>query len=139
MLAHAPFSEVLAPALVEQAVTQGQRWISTLAIHAPAERAIAIDNVRAFAAAGGEVLYGSDLGNSAPDGVEQPLGLNSAELAALVEAGFDETAVLRSLVGGFGRGRWKKRVSWMPARPATPLDIVDAVSLSVGDLEGAGA
>lgn len=134
VLAHAPFSEVLTPALVEQAVAQGQRWVSTLAIHAPAERAIAIENVRAFAAAGGEVLYGSDLGNG-----EQPLGLNGAELAALVEAGFDETAVLRSLVGGFGRGRWKKRVTWMPARPATPLDIVDAVSLSVGDLEGAGA
>ncbi len=133
VLAHAPFSEVLPAALVEQAVTQGQRWISTLAIHAPAERATAIENVRSFSAAGGEVLYGSDLGNG-----EQPLGLNGAELAALVEAGFDETAVLRSLVGGFGRGRWKRRVTWMPARPATPLDIVDAVSLSVGDLEGAG-
>ncbi|MEN9621540.1 MAG: hypothetical protein RL499_1733, partial [Actinomycetota bacterium] len=139
VLAHTPFSEVLAPALVEQAVAQGQRWISTLAIHAPAERAVAIENVRAFRAAGGGLLYGSDLGNSAPDGVDQPLGLNSAELAALVEAGLDETAVLRALVGGFGRGRWKKRVSWMPARPTTPLDLVDTVSLSVGDLEGAGA
>ncbi len=139
VLAHAPFSEVLAAALVEQAIAQGQRWVSTLAIHEPAERAFAIENVRAFRAAGGELLYGSDLGNSAPDGAEQPLGLNSAELTALVEAGLDETAVLRALVGGFGRGRWKKRVSWMSTRPATPLDLVDAVSLSVGDLEGAGA
>lgn len=134
VLAHAPFSEGLPSALVAQAVAQGQRWVSTLAIHEPTERATAIENVRAFRAAGGELLYGSDLGNG-----EQPLGLNPAELAALVEAGLDETAVLRALVGGFGRGRWKKRLTWMPARPTTPLDLVGAVSLSVGDLEGAGA
>lgn len=133
VLAHAPFSEVLPSALVEQAVVQGQRWVSTLAIHEPAQRAIAVENVRAFRAAGGELLYGSDLGNG-----EQPLGLNSAELAALAEAGLDETAVLRALVGGFGRGRWKKRVTWMPARPASVTDLAGAVSLGVGDLEGAG-
>lgn len=134
VLAHAPFSEVLSDALVARAVAQGQRWVSTLAIHEPAERATAIANVRAFRAAGGELLYGSDLGNG-----EQQLGISSAELTALVEAGLDETAVLRALVGGFGRGRWKRRVTWMPARPASMLDLVAAVSLSVGDLEAAGA
>lgn len=133
VLAHAPFSEVLPSAVIEQAVSQGQRWVSTLAIHESAERATAVANVRAFRAAGGELLYGSDLGNG-----EQPLGLNPAELAALAEAGLDETAVLRALVGGFGRGRWKKRVTWMPARPAAVTDLVGAVSLGVGDLEGAG-
>jgi len=133
VLAHVPFSEVLPEALIAQAVAQGQRWVSTLAIHEPAERVVAIANVRAFRDAGGELLYGSDLGNG-----EQPLGLNAIELALLADAGLDETAVLRALVGGFGRGRWKKRVTWMPARPAAVTDLAGAVSLSVGDLEGAG-
>ncbi len=134
MLAHAPFSEMLPEPLVVQAVAQGQRWVSTLAIHVPSERATAIENVRAFRAAGGELLYGSDLGNG-----DQPLGLNPAELAALERAGLDETAVLRALVGGFGRGRWKRRVTWMPARPTSMLDLIGAVSVSVGDLESVGA
>lgn len=133
-LAHAPFSEALPESLIAQAVAQGQRWVSTLAIHEPAERAIAVANVRAFRAAGGELLYGTDLGNG-----PQPLGVNPHELAALADAGLDETAVLRALVGGFGRGRGKKRVTWMPARPVAITDLAGAVSLSVGDLEGAGA
>ncbi|MBX9719725.1 MAG: amidohydrolase, partial [Microbacteriaceae bacterium] len=134
VLAHTPFSEVLPEALVARAVAQRQRWVSTLAIHDAAQRAMATANVRAFRAAGGALLYGTDLGNG-----PQPLGVNPNELAALAEAGLDETAVLRALVGGFGRGRWKTRVTWMPARPTVVTDLADAVSLSVGDLEGAGA
>jgi imidazolonepropionase-like amidohydrolase len=134
VLAHAPFTEVLSDPAIAQAVAQGQRWVSTLAIHEPADREIAIENVRAFRAAGGELLYGTDLGNG-----PQPLGVNPHELAALADAGLDETAVLRTLVGGFGRGRWKKRVTWMPDRPVAITDLADAVSLSVGDLEAAGA
>lgn len=134
VLAHAPFSEVLPEPLIAQAVAQRQRWVSTLAIHERAERTHALANVRAFRAAGGELLYGSDLGNG-----EQPLGLNAAELDELEHAGLDETAVLRALVGGFGRGRWKKRVTWLPARPTTIFDLGIAVSVRVGDLEEAGA
>lgn len=138
VLAHTPFSDVLPEELIARAVEQGQRWVSTLAIHDaienPAERAAALANVRAFRAAGGEVLYGSDLGNG-----EQPLGVHPDELAALAEAGLDETAVLRALVGGFGRGRWKKRLTWMPERPRTIAEISRAVSVGVGDLEAVGA
>ena len=134
LLAHAPFSEVLPESLIAQAVAQGQRWVSTLAIHDEAQRKIAIENVRAFRSAGGELLYGSDLGNG-----DQPLGVNPAELAALEHAGLDETAVLRALVGGFGRGRWKKRATWMPARPTALLDLTGATSVSVADLESVGA
>ncbi len=134
VLAHAPFSEVLPAPVIERAVAQGQRWVSTLAIHGPAARSIALENVRAFRAAGGELLYGTDLGNG-----EQPLGLNPAELAALVDAGLDETAVLRALVGGFGRGRWKKRLTWMPERPRTSADLTAAVSVSVAELESVGS
>jgi len=120
--------------VIERAVAQGQRWVSTLAIHGPAARSIALENVRAFRAAGGELLYGTDLGNG-----EQPLGLNPAELAALVDAGLDETAVLRALVGGFGRGRWKKRLTWMPERPRPSADLTAAVSVSVAELESVGS
>jgi len=134
VLAHTPFSAVLLSDAIAQAVAQGQRWLSTLAIHEPAVRAVAVANARAFREAGGELLYGSDLGNG-----EQPLGLNPAELEALVEAGCDETGVLRALVGGFGRGRWKKRLTWMPARPSAAIDLTGAVSVSVGDLESVGA
>lgn len=134
VLAHTPFSEVLPEALIARAVAQGQRWVSTLAIHEPEQRAAAIENLRAFRAAGGEVLYGTDLGNG-----EQPLGVHPDELAALAEAGFDETAVLRALVGGFGRGRWKKRLTWMPARPGTIAEMTGAVSVGVADLEDVGA
>ena len=139
VLAHVPFSEVLSAAFIARAVAQGQRWVSTLAIQAHADvadgaYAMAIANVRAFRAAGGELLYGTDLGNGA-----QPLGINPAELDALELAGLDETAVLRALVGGFGRGRWKKRVTWLPARPsiAAPLgpQLIAARSITVSDLE----
>jgi len=137
VLAHAPFSEVLTEALIMQAVAQGQRWVSTLAIHAesdaePGAFENAIANVRAFRLAGGEVLYGTDLGNGG-----QRLGVNPTELDALESAGLDETAVLRALVGGFGRGRWKKRLTWMPAQPTALLDMVGAKSIAVGDLEAA--
>jgi len=143
VLAHAPYSEVLSDALIAQAVAQGQRWISTLAIHSDAGAEvgaleIALANVRAFRAAGGEVLYGTDLGNG-----DQRLRLSVAELDALELAGFDQTAVLRALVGGFGRGRWKKRVTWLAERPTVlaPLgaQLAAAQSIAIGDLEAVSA
>jgi len=146
VLAHVPFSEVLPEALIARAAEQGQRWISTLSIHADELREMAIANVRAFRAVGGELLYGSDLGNG-----QQVLGLNTLELAELQQAGLDETAVLRALVGGFGRGRWKKRVTWLHRRPSTterPDELfvelpgqflAGAQSIGVGDLESVGA
>lgn len=140
ILAHAPFSEVLTETVIQQAVAQGQRWVSTLAIHANEGMGayeIAIANVRAFRAAGGELLYGTDLGNG-----DQPLGVNPAELTALEQAGLNETAVFRALVGGFGRGRWKKRITWLPDRPTSgaPLGVqlIAACSIRVGDLESVG-
>jgi len=47
--------------------------------------------------------------------------------------------VLRALVGGFGRGRWKKRLTWMPERPGAIAELTGAVSVAVGDLEDVGA
>lgn len=90
-LAHAPFTERLAEdEIAEQAASV--EWISTLAIHDDTHRAIAIDNVRRFADAGGTVLYGTDMGNG-----PTPVDLNPRELDALREAGIDGTRLLRAL------------------------------------------
>lgn len=133
-LAHAPFSERLASNALARAALQGMTMVSTLAIHEGEALEIALDSVRRFHELGGEVRYGTDLGNG-----DQPLGVNPLELERLELAGLSVDAVLRALVGGFGRGRWKKRVTWMPARPASTRELTTAVSVSVGDLESAGA
>lgn len=90
-LAHAPFTERLSDdEIAEQAASLS--WISTLAIHEGADRETAIDNVRRFHAAGGTVLYGTDMGNG-----PTPVDLNPAELAALREACVEGIALLRAL------------------------------------------
>lgn len=90
-LAHAPFSERLSDAeIVRQAASAS--WISTLAIHDGDALALAIDNLRRFAAAGGEVLYGTDMGNG-----DTPVDLRDAEVDALRAAGVGGLALLASL------------------------------------------
>ncbi|MFS0853994.1 amidohydrolase family protein [Microbacterium sp. 179-I 3D4 NHS] len=90
-LAHAPFTERLDDDdIAEQAASAS--WISTLAVHDPDARAIAIDNVRRFHAAGGSVLYGTDMGNG-----PTPVDVSPAEIAALREAGVVGDALLRAL------------------------------------------
>ncbi len=92
-LAHAPFTERLDDAEIA-AQAASLSWISTLAIHGAdsAERTTAVDNVRRFHAAGGSVLYGTDMGNG-----PTPVGLNPAELAALRDARIDGADLLRAL------------------------------------------
>ena len=92
-LAHAPFTERLDdPEIERQAASVA--WISTLAIHdvGSVERLASTDNVRRFHAAGGTVLYGTDMGNG-----PTPVGLHTAELAALREAGITGLDLLRAL------------------------------------------
>lgn len=90
-LAHAPFTERLDDAEVARHAASVS-WISTLAIHDPAALRIAVDNVRRFHAAGGTVLYGTDMGNG-----PTPVDLHPAELDALRRAGLDDAALLRAL------------------------------------------
>jgi hypothetical protein len=94
VLAHTPFTEMLDPAIIGRAARAGQRWISTLEIHRddPASRRISGANLSAFAAAGGRVLYGTDLGNG-----EQPVGVNIGELEALDGAGIRGVALIDAL------------------------------------------
>ncbi|KAA1419774.1 hypothetical protein FE697_017855 [Mumia zhuanghuii] len=94
VLAHTPWSERLDDTLVREAVSRGQRWITTLDIHRDdvESQQVAIDNLARFHAAGGRVLYGTDLGNG-----ELPLAINAREIAAMVRAGLDEDAVIAAL------------------------------------------
>ncbi len=93
--AHTPFSERLPDELVT-AMAARMTWISTLDIHgwgAPnAAFEHASDNLRRFHAAGGRVLYGTDLGNG-----PLPLGLNHREIGALLDAGLTPDEILTAL------------------------------------------
>lgn len=91
-LAHTPFSERIDGELIARAVAAGQAWISTLAIHDALGALTASDNLRRFHAAGGRVLYGTDLGNG-----ERTPGLDRAELEALLAAGLSAAELLAAL------------------------------------------
>lgn len=90
-LAHAPFSERLTNAEIAQQAASAS-WISTLAIHTAEAYDIAVHNVRRFHAAGGSVVYGTDMGNGL-----LPVGLNPQEIVALRAAGIDGTNLLQAL------------------------------------------
>ncbi|MEO6943081.1 MAG: hypothetical protein ABI053_00030, partial [Lacisediminihabitans sp.] len=96
-LAHAPWSESLGEELLT-AMARRQSWVSTLDIHGwgdyGAEFEIAQDNIRRFAALGGRVVYGTDLGNG-----PLPLGINPRELRALADAGLEQDSLVASIVG----------------------------------------
>ncbi|MGO4301433.1 amidohydrolase family protein [Leifsonia sp. RAF41] len=119
-LAHAPFTERLDDALIEEAARRGMSWVSTLDIHGwgePTEQhAIASDNLGRFARAGGRVLYGTDLGNG-----PLAVGVNERELRGMLRAGVDPDAVLRS-IAGLRRPDGRPptigpRVAWIPTAP----------------------
>jgi imidazolonepropionase-like amidohydrolase len=93
-LAHTPWSP-MADDVIAQAA-RSLRIVSTLDIHTfgrdASALAVALDNLRRFLAAGGEVVYGTDLGNGAI-----PPGIHAAELQHLREAGLDPDGVLAAL------------------------------------------
>ncbi|WP_395245337.1 hypothetical protein ACGGZK_05895 [Agromyces sp. MMS24-K17] len=126
VLAHTPFTEAVDDDLVARAAAAGQRWISTLHIHghgAPSddlERAV--DNLRRFRAAGGRVLYGTDLGNG-----DQPVGVNAGELAALARAGLGASELLAALADPWPRDERVDAVAtFVPGPPPERLDDVPA-------------
>jgi len=95
ILAHTPFSERLEDDLVRAMATR-MTWISTFDIHGwgtpTAEFAVAIDNAQRFVAAGGRMLYGTDLGNG-----PLPLGVNRRELLALVSVGLSRDELVAAI------------------------------------------
>ena len=96
-LAHTPFSERLGDDDIA-VLASNCTIVSTLDIHGygsyGTDFAIAYDTLARFAAAGGRVLYGTDLGNG-----PLPEGLNRRELEALIAAGLSLDDVVVALTG----------------------------------------
>jgi imidazolonepropionase-like amidohydrolase len=144
LLAHTPWSERLADDDIALLAARC-RWISTLDIHGwgryGGDYGIALDNLRRFAAAGGVVLYGTDLGNG-----PLPAGINRREIAALVDAGLGLAAIVGSLASGpvLPGATLGPRLSWIAGpRAADAHDAAEWISsvevLSVSGLEGMSA
>ena len=126
VLAHTPFSERLGDDLV-QAMAARMTWISTLDIHGWGSPTVAFeiagDNLRRFHAAGGRVLYGTDLGNG-----PLPVGVNGREIVALLGAGLTPDDVLAALCRPqpLGLSLPDTRVTYIPGeRPGDPHDFAD--------------
>jgi hypothetical protein len=109
-LAHAPWTETLSDEVLGTMVGR-IAWISTLAIHPRGDdaRRVALDNVARFAAAGGVVRYGTDMGNG-----PNPAGLNGPELEALVEARLELPVIMNAICRA---GRDHDHLTWTPDVP----------------------
>ena len=109
-LAHAPWTETLDDEALDAMVGRIV-WISTLAIHPRGDDAhrVALDNVARFAAAGGVVRYGTDMGNG-----PNPSGLNGRELEALVEAGLELPMIMNAICRA---DQDHDHLTWTPDRP----------------------
>lgn len=94
-LAHSPWTERLDDRLLTS-MARSQTWVSTLDIHGWGRFgeafAIASDNVLRFHAAGGMIVYGTDLGNG-----PLPVGINERELLALEQAGLGPDALVAAI------------------------------------------
>lgn len=112
-LAHSPWSERLEDDVI-QAMAETMVWVSTLDIHGwgsfDRDFAVANDNVRRFHSAGGELRYGTDLGNG-----PLPLGINERELRALEHAGLELDALARAIAPTRPDGALGYRISRITA------------------------
>lgn len=120
--AHTPFTEVVGSVFTARAVAAGQVWISTLAIHRddPAAAQCARVNLAGFAAAGGRVLYGTDLGNG-----DLPAGVNPDEVAALDAAGVRGPALIAAMADPWPVAAAPPGVhTFVPGPPPQHLDAV---------------
>jgi imidazolonepropionase-like amidohydrolase len=120
-LAHTPWTERLGDALLHAMARAGLRMVSTLDIHSyghdtPAVRT-ALDNLRRFHRAGGDVVYGTDLGNG-----PIPPGIHVGEARLLAEAGLTREEVLAAMALG-------------PLDAGAPADIIAFTSDPLEDLK----
>jgi imidazolonepropionase-like amidohydrolase len=96
-LAHTPWTEELGADLARECARQ-TLWISSMNIHGR-RRSMALQNLIDFVDHGGQVRYGTDLGNG-----QQRLGVSSEEILALHRVGFRVDDVLAAMTGPmFGR------------------------------------
>jgi imidazolonepropionase-like amidohydrolase len=117
-LAHAPWIR-LSDDVIEAAASR-MRIVSTLDILSfgrdTPELQIALDNLRRFHEAGGEVIYGTDLGNG-----PIPAGIHTRELELLARAGLTSDEVLGALTRA-------------PIEPGAPADLIALRGDPTGDL-----
>ncbi len=100
VLAHSPFTESVKRDVLDGCVARGMAWISTFDIHGygspDAEQSnalgYAMDNAWRFTEAGGQMLYGTDLGNG-----NLPVGINAREIELMHEIGLDAEGLLASM------------------------------------------
>ncbi len=83
--------EAIPQALLERMAQAGMVIVPTLSVRAGADLKIATDNTRRFIAAGGKVVYGTDLGNAGP----RP-GIDEREVKAMHRAGMSTRAIVTS-------------------------------------------
>ena len=90
-LAHMLSDEHIPDGTIAEMVRRPMTVVPTLAIRTGPGREFAIENVRRFVAAGGSVVYGTDLGNEGP----RP-GIDPTEISAMAAAGMSPIQVIAS-------------------------------------------
>ncbi|HET6770889.1 MAG TPA: amidohydrolase family protein [Actinomycetota bacterium] len=122
-LAHCPWSERLSGDLVD-ALARTMTVVSTLDIHSYGQPTpqldVAVDNLRRFAAAGGSVRYGTDLGNG-----PIPPGIHVTEAVHLAAAGLSPEATLKAMTTEH-------------LEPGAPADLIGLASSPFDDLRALG-
>jgi imidazolonepropionase-like amidohydrolase len=122
-LAHCPWTERIGEDLIE-AMARRMRFVSTLDIHSfgkdSPELRVATENLNRFAAAGGRVAYGTDLGNG-----PIPPGIHPGEAWHLRRAGLSSEQVLEAM-------------TFRPLAPGQPADLVALKSNPLEDLDALG-
>jgi len=118
-LAHTPWSERLHDRVIE-AMAKSLRVVSTLDVFSRGndtqEIRNALDNLRRFHALGGNVVYGTDLGNG-----PVPPGIHVRELLLLREAGLSPDEIIAALIRA-------------PLEPGAPADLIVTPESPFGDL-----
>jgi imidazolonepropionase-like amidohydrolase len=118
-LAHTPWSERLDDATIAAAADR-MRWVSTLDIHGfggeTPDLSRALDNLARFHRAGGEIVYGTDLGNG-----PIPSGVHVTELRWLTQAGLTTEQALEAFVRA-------------PIEIGAPADLMVVGDSPLGDL-----
>ena len=91
-LAHMLMSDEVIPAeTIERMVAAGMVVVPTLSVFGESEARTAIANLASFRAAGGRIVYGTDLGNEGP----RP-GIDIKEVSAMASAGMNGHDIIRA-------------------------------------------
>ncbi|MEA2485578.1 MAG: hypothetical protein QOD46_689 [Actinomycetota bacterium] len=84
-------TEPIPEPMIERMVDQPMTVVPTMAIRTGTELDVAVQNLANFVAAGGRVVYGTDLGNAGPGP-----GIDPGEIAHMASAGMSPRAIIAS-------------------------------------------